>query len=128
MVNGTTSYCRCPIGYELPYCTSSQNPCFSNPCKNGGTCRNNQPGEYQCDCTPSYTGRTCEMETNACGGVLASASGTLKYPISDLYPHNSRCAWLIRTIVTQVLNVTFTNFDIEYSTNDCRFDWLQVIC
>ena len=36
--------------------------CFTNPCKNGGTCslsRSNSTG-YKCYCTKDYTGATCE--------------------------------------------------------------------
>lgn len=95
-----------------------------NPCQNGGTCVKTTNG-HRCDCTTKYTGSSCQTATRACGGLLDSSSGTLIYPIEGTYQHNSRCAWLIRTNVTQVLNVTFNKFNIEQSS-DCRYDWLQI--
>lgn len=62
----------------------------------------------------------------ACGGLRNSPSGTIKYPPAESkYDHNAKCAWLIKTNITQVLNITFTKFEIEYS-RECRFDWLQI--
>lgn len=123
---GLAFSCNCPPGTSRPYCTISTDPCSRFPCQNGGTCVTLNGNRYQCSCPPKYTGLSCQTEVRACGGVLTGLSGTLKYPPSDNYPHNSRCAWLIRTNMTQVLNVTFTKFNLEGS-NECRFDWLQVI-
>jgi cubilin len=63
-----------------------------------------------------------------CGGLLSNWNGTLQYPTdpNSNYVHNARCAWLIKTNHTKVLNVTFTKFDLEASNEDCKFDWLQV--
>lgn len=62
----------------------------------------------------------------ACGGLRNFPSGTIKYPPAESkYPHNAKCAWLIKTNLTQVLNITITKFELEYS-RECRFDWLQV--
>lgn len=97
-----------------------------NPCQNGGTCSRTRGLNYRCSCTQSYTGNACETERSACGGVLTSENGHLEYPLSDSYPHNSRCAWLIQTNNNQVINITFTKFAVEAST-ECRFDWLQVL-
>lgn len=125
-VNGTSFTCSCPPGTNPPLCASAFNPCLPNPCRNNGTCTRLRGFNYRCSCPPSFTGNTCETERSECGGVLTGQSGNLKFPLSDSYPHNTRCAWLIRTNSTQVLNVTFTKFVVESST-DCRFDWLQVI-
>ena len=41
------------------------NECESDPCMNGGTCINHL-NQFECDCTPGYTGDTCETgEYNA---------------------------------------------------------------
>ena len=32
--------------------------CLSNPCSNGGTCKDHING-YDCSCLPGYTGRDC---------------------------------------------------------------------
>lgn len=121
---GTSFSCNCPSGTARPLCTISTDPCSNNPCLNGATCTVNGD-RYRCSCTPRFTGFHCQAEVRACGGVLNALSGTLKYPQSNNYPRNSRCAWLIKTNITQVLNVTFTKFDLEES-RECIFDWLQV--
>lgn len=35
-------------------------PCFQNPCLNGGHCSSNGAGSYTCTCIPPYTGHRCE--------------------------------------------------------------------
>lgn len=122
---GASFSCTCPPGTVRPLCALATDPCSNNPCQNGGTCTTVNTYRYRCSCPPKYTGMTCQSEVRACGGVLNGLTGTLKYPPSENYPHNSRCAWLIKTNVTQVLNVTITKFNLENS-QDCRFDWLQV--
>lgn len=117
--------CECPPGFVAPRCINGMSPCSPNPCQNGGTCTQISRALYRCTCPPGRTGRTCQQETRSCGGILTQVNGTLKYPLSDTYPHNSRCAWLIRTDENKVLNITFTKFNVEVS-RECRFDWLQV--
>lgn len=56
------------------------------------------------------------------------ASGSLKYPENEEpYEHNSRCAWLIQTNSSRVLNITFKSFELERPVGQmCKFDWLQI--
>lgn len=131
--SGVNPTCVCPPGYMPPLCMP-QNDCASQPCKNGGTCMQVlglRPSSFMCRCTSSHRGRTCEEEVRQCGGVLSAATGVLQFPLAGgagggvAYQHNQRCAWVIQTNVTQVLNVTFTKFSLEQSA-DCRADWLQI--
>jgi len=47
----------------------TENPCFSNPCLNGGTCLNGfTDKKYLCVCRTGYTGEKCET------GIFASIS------------------------------------------------------
>lgn len=136
-INGTQFNCLCRPGFRQPLCMrDASHPCFLNPCKNGGTCQpsamavsaNSTFAEsmYSCRCPATHTGQHCDAEVRVCGGVLDSAAGVLKYPRTEgQYQHNQRCAWLIQTNVTQVLNVTFTKFMLEPSAQ-CRYDWLQL--
>lgn len=117
--------CECPAGTLSPRCLLSPSGCASNPCQSGGTCIPGFGNAYRCLCPPGRNGRNCQVEVRTCGGVLNAANGTLKYPLSSVYPHNSRCAWLIKTDEDKVLNVTFKRFELERS-RDCRFDWLQI--
>jgi CUB domain. len=70
---------------------------------------------------------SCYFVSAGCGGVLSGLSGSLQYPHSGSieYSHNVNCAWLIITNTTKVLQLNFTKFDVEHSTN-CEFDFLQV--
>lgn len=117
--------CECPNGTVEPRCARQTSICTPNPCQNGGTCTAINRWQYRCACTATRTGRNCQTEARSCGGVLNSYNGTLKYPLTGTYQHNSRCAWLIKTDEDKVLNVTFSNFRLEHS-RECRFDWLQV--
>lgn len=127
VANGTIATCQCREGFDPPLCfrSRSRSACDSHPCQNGGTCTSLFGDLFMCRCPPTHTGDTCTTATSSCGGVLSSASGILKHPISDKYAHDSRCAWLIVTNSSQVLNITFTRFNLEAS-NECRFDWLQI--
>lgn len=41
---------------------SDLNYCGTNtPCKNGGTCMNTEPDEYNCACPDGYSGKNCEI-------------------------------------------------------------------
>ena len=46
--------------------------CESEPCVNGATCRN-QIGRYQCDCSPGFEGKTCEVNIDDCQQVDGSS-------------------------------------------------------
>ena len=42
-------------------------PCFSAPCKNGGTCVNNLENlTFKCTCTDRYQGKTCSDRSKFC--------------------------------------------------------------
>lgn len=128
MHNETMAYCLCPPGTSQPLCDRTNNPCISDPCLNGGNCTNARYGRrYTCTCLQGFSGVNCQNQARRCGGVRSEENGTIRYPEDPTapYAHNSRCAWLIKTNITKVLNVTFTKFDLEASI-DCKFDWLQV--
>lgn len=84
-------------------------------------------GNYSCHCINEFSGPRCNTQRPSCGGVLNARNGTLRYPANEntQYSSNLRCAWMLRTDTSMVLNVTFTRFDLEKSET-CRFDWLQI--
>lgn len=128
MKNGSLVYCACPPGFLQPLCERAVDNCASRPCLNGGNCTSLRFGRrYICTCPRGFTGSNCQSQARRCGGLRDTENGTLRYPTdpSTTYYHNSRCAWLIKTNHTKVLNVTFQKFDLEDS-RDCKFDWLQV--
>uniref|UniRef100_A0A1I8NWD8 Cubilin n=2 Tax=Stomoxys calcitrans TaxID=35570 RepID=A0A1I8NWD8_STOCA len=126
--SGNSFKCICPVGFIGETCLPVPSPCSPNPCRNNGRCRPITTAtnrSFTCHCVSGFSGEKCEKETSDCGGILNDLTGTLTYPTGNLYDHNSQCAWIIRTNETLVLNVTFTRFQLEDST-ECRFDWLQI--
>lgn len=43
------------LSADLNYCGTNR------PCKNGGTCMNTEPDEYNCACPDGYSGKNCEI-------------------------------------------------------------------
>lgn len=123
---GSSFQCTCLPGYTDPTCSSPIDNCDSSPCRNGGTCINQQTG-FTCVCPSDWKGPTCEEEQQSCGGLLNSPSGFLKFPsvYGTQYPHQRSCAWVISTEAGKVLNLTFHTFHLEFS-HDCSFDFLQI--
>jgi len=69
--------CKCKNGYGGPYCKLVDNPCQSNPCKNGGECKvkiKPGPNEWICKCK----GRPRIGQYKDC-----SEEKTSKYPIPE---------------------------------------------
>jgi Notch-like protein len=107
IVIGNTFQCQCPPQYtgrtcELLIVTEPPNPCFSQPCLNGGTCTRTGPLSFVCSCTPSYYGRCCEIRNyclpNPCyngGSCVATSTG---YICQCSFPFTgSNCETLITT-------------------------------
>ncbi|XP_078037937.1 cubilin [Augochlora pura] len=122
--DGDNYDCLCDAGYIGKNC-NVKDPCKPNPCKNSGTCRL-VDGAAVCNCSASYTGSRCENPRQTCGGVTRDLVGQLVFPRDgNVYQNGLSCAWLLTTNSLLVLNVTFTKFNIEKST-DCKYDFLQI--
>lgn len=52
--------CKCQPGFEGVHCQINVNDCASQPCKNGGTCRD-LDGDYNCRCPSPYVGKQCQL-------------------------------------------------------------------
>ena len=56
-------FCRCEDGTILSQdqkkCVD-QDECLNDPCRNGGTCHNQEPS-YICECPRGYYGKNCEL-------------------------------------------------------------------
>ena len=61
-----------------------------------------------------------------CGGVYTQNKGDITAPMVNVgYAPSVMCEYLIRLANGYKIEVTFLNFDVEYSS-DCQFDYLAV--
>ncbi|XP_017135474.1 cubilin homolog isoform X2 [Drosophila miranda] len=126
---GRGSTCICQPGYKGVLCNDTDSDgCHPSPCLNGGTCRLLPSNQYQCNCPAGYTGTRCSNQRFFCGSTLRGPTGQLHFPPNTVdgdYQPDERCPFIIRTPPGHVLNVTFTQFDLQES-NDCAADFLQL--
>ncbi|XP_034938584.1 cubilin [Chelonus insularis] len=63
---------------------------------------------------------------SACGGDYFSESGTLASPsYPESYPLNIECVWILHTSAGNRIRVSFSEFDLESSSN-CDRDYLEI--
>uniref|UniRef100_A0A6Q2XIC2 Delta-like protein n=1 Tax=Esox lucius TaxID=8010 RepID=A0A6Q2XIC2_ESOLU len=69
--------CSCEKNWGGLLCDKDLNYCGTNkPCKNGGTCMNTEPDEYNCACPDGYSGKNCEIAEHACVSNPCANGGT----------------------------------------------------
>ncbi|XP_007479422.2 lactadherin isoform X1 [Monodelphis domestica] len=79
--------CECPEGYEGPHCQKSISPgneCNKQPCKNGGTCLD-QEGGYFCECPSPFMGKSCQSPCNMPLGMEGGAIADFQLSASSTY-------------------------------------------
>ena len=91
-------YSICALGTDCNDCgtrytssrtsTRTTNHCFSNTCRNGGTCINRADG-YTCRCAAGYTGTNCGTNINECASSPCKNGGTC---IDGVNRYTCRCA------------------------------------
>jgi hypothetical protein len=72
--------CSCPIGFSGVCCEINlvaTNPCYTNPCVNGGTCQVAGQNLFRCVCPVGFNGIQCELrvcDPNPClyGGIKSN--------------------------------------------------------
>ncbi|XP_039896049.1 sushi, nidogen and EGF-like domain-containing protein 1 isoform X2 [Simochromis diagramma] len=65
-IKGNPSFtCSCLAGFTGRRCQIDVNECASQPCQNGGTCKD-KINSFMCQCPPGYTGILCETDIDEC--------------------------------------------------------------
>ncbi|XP_029688534.1 protein jagged-2-like isoform X3 [Takifugu rubripes] len=69
--------CICEKNWGGLLCDKDLNYCGTNrPCRNGGTCMNTEPDEYNCACPDGYSGKNCQIAEHACASNPCANGGT----------------------------------------------------
>ncbi|XP_029938701.1 sushi, nidogen and EGF-like domain-containing protein 1 isoform X2 [Salarias fasciatus] len=71
----TQSICGIQGDWSQPPVCEEVNECLSQPCLNGGTCRN-KIGSYQCVCREGFSGIRCQTDINECLSEPCKNMGT----------------------------------------------------
>uniref|UniRef100_A0A3B3UY66 Sushi, nidogen and EGF like domains 1 n=1 Tax=Poecilia latipinna TaxID=48699 RepID=A0A3B3UY66_9TELE len=65
-ITGNPSFtCSCLAGFTGRRCQINVNECASNPCQNGGSCKDRING-FICECPPGYMGVHCQTDIDEC--------------------------------------------------------------
>ncbi|CAF4411452.1 unnamed protein product [Rotaria sp. Silwood2] len=66
LMNQRRPYCICTLNYFGPRCILKNDPCYSDPCFNNGTClvreHSNRETSYICNCSTRFYGDQCTKE------------------------------------------------------------------
>ncbi|KAI4874357.1 hypothetical protein NFI96_022214 [Prochilodus magdalenae] len=71
--------CVCDTNWGGLLCDKDLNYCGNHqPCKNGGTCINTEPNEYNCVCQDGFLGRNCDIAVLQCDSAPCGRGATCR--------------------------------------------------
>uniref|UniRef100_A0A8C5QN05 Slit guidance ligand 3 n=1 Tax=Leptobrachium leishanense TaxID=445787 RepID=A0A8C5QN05_9ANUR len=97
--------CKGPVDINI---VSKCNPCFSNPCKNNGTCNSDPLELYRCTCPYGFKGKDCDIPINACIQSPCQNGGTCHTSDADKDGFSCSCP------------LGFEGEKCEINPNDCE--------
>uniref|UniRef100_A0A672YGL2 Sushi, nidogen and EGF-like domains 1 n=1 Tax=Sphaeramia orbicularis TaxID=375764 RepID=A0A672YGL2_9TELE len=82
----TQSICGIQGDWSQPPICEEVNKCLSQPCLNGGTCRD-QIGSYMCECAKGFSGNRCQTDLNECLSDICKNGGTCENQPGSYFCH-----------------------------------------
>uniref|UniRef100_A0A4W4H1J0 Milk fat globule-EGF factor 8 protein b n=1 Tax=Electrophorus electricus TaxID=8005 RepID=A0A4W4H1J0_ELEEL len=76
--------CRCPKGFSGSHCQHNVNYCLSQPCQNGGQCRD-LDGGFSCKCPSPYVGKHCQLRCISLLGMEGGGIAESQITASSIY-------------------------------------------
>uniref|UniRef100_A0AAR2J0F1 Delta-like protein n=1 Tax=Pygocentrus nattereri TaxID=42514 RepID=A0AAR2J0F1_PYGNA len=111
--------CSCADGYSGTNCERAERACLSNPCANGGSCKEISQG-YECSCAAGWSGPSCNINVDDCTPNPCNHGGTCQDLVNG-FKCSCPSQWIGKTclIGESVSNVLFTTQSIS-SVNGYR--------
>ncbi|KAM8874516.1 sushi, nidogen and EGF-like domain-containing protein 1 isoform 2-T2 [Spinachia spinachia] len=85
----TQSICGIQGDWSQPPICEEVNECLSQPCLNGGTCRN-QVGSHLCECADGFSGKRCQTDKKKCLSDPCEHGGTCEDRLGSYLCHCSQ--------------------------------------
>ncbi|XP_016408042.1 protein crumbs homolog 2-like [Sinocyclocheilus rhinocerous] len=78
--------CQCQPGYTGENCSVNINECVSEPCHNGGSCKDLVNG-YMCICPEGFAGVECEVDIDECESAPCLNGGVCEDGVAEYKCH-----------------------------------------